>query len=187
MEQVVVNAASRLGFRVEQVRGGRAYAHRVRQRGAHRQPARCPGRHRRSSARSIASTRSRTRRLTSSPRATRSSKACWRTSRRIPRAASPGSTLRIPGQRGAGLVAIYKDGPAFDVAAFDMDGRARPDWADAFRRRRSLAARMKRGRRRRARLARPGGPPRSAARQPPPARDRRGPGAARVRQSPEIR
>ena len=111
---------------------------RVRQRGARRQPARRPGRHRRSSARSIASTRSRTRRSTSSRRGTRSSRDCWRTSRRIRRAASPGSTLRIPGQRGAGLDRrSTRTAPSSTSSAFDMDGQARPAWADAFRRVRS--------------------------------------------------
>ena len=57
--------------------------------------------------------------------------------------------VHIPGQRGPstrddtdrslrasiGLVAIYKDGPQFEVVALDEDGRARPDWADAFHRR----------------------------------------------------
>jgi ATP-dependent helicase HepA len=38
-------------------------------------------------------------------------------------------------ERGEGLVAIYKDGPAFEVVVFDAAGRARPDWASAFRQR----------------------------------------------------
>ena len=38
---------------------------------------------------------------------------------------------------------IYKDGPEFEVVAFDADGRARPGWADAFRRRPLNAVRMK--------------------------------------------
>ncbi|HXG57095.1 MAG TPA: helicase-related protein [Vicinamibacterales bacterium] len=42
--------------------------------------------------------------------------------------------LHIPGGRAWGLVAIYKDGPQIDVVAFDAEGRTRPDWADAFRR-----------------------------------------------------
>jgi ATP-dependent helicase HepA len=37
--------------------------------------------------------------------------------------------------RGKGLVAIYKDGPGFDVVARDSSGRNRPDWAAAFRQR----------------------------------------------------
>jgi ATP-dependent helicase HepA len=46
-----------------------------------------------------------------------------------------------------GLVAIYKEGPSFDVVALDEEGRRRPDWAEAFRvrpfraRRASLASR----------------------------------------------
>ena len=51
--------------------------------------------------------------------------------------------MRIPGQAGAGLVAIYKDGPQFEVVAFDADGAPRPDWADAFRRRSLRAVKMK--------------------------------------------
>jgi ATP-dependent helicase HepA len=35
--------------------------------------------------------------------------------------------------RGKGLVAIYKDGPGFEVVARDSAGRDRPDWAAAFR------------------------------------------------------
>jgi ATP-dependent helicase HepA len=43
--------------------------------------------------------------------------------------------VEVGQDRGEGLVAVYKDGPAFDVVAIDADGRGRPDWADAFRRR----------------------------------------------------
>ncbi|HYE88977.1 MAG TPA: hypothetical protein VEA16_21650, partial [Vicinamibacterales bacterium] len=32
----------------------------------------------------------------------------------------------------AGLIAIYKDGPAFEIVAIDMAGNSRPDWAKAF-------------------------------------------------------
>ena len=32
----------------------------------------------------------------------------------------------------AGLIAIYKDGPAFEIIAIDLAGNARPDWAEAF-------------------------------------------------------
>jgi ATP-dependent helicase HepA len=42
--------------------------------------------------------------------------------------------VHIPGGAGRGIVAIYKDGPQFDVHAIDSDGRHRPDWADVFRR-----------------------------------------------------
>ena len=36
---------------------------------------------------------------------------------------------------GEGLAAVYKDGPDFEVVAFDASGRARPDWAAALRER----------------------------------------------------
>jgi ATP-dependent helicase HepA len=39
----------------------------------------------------------------------------------------------IPGQSGTGLIAVYKDGPQFEVRALDADGQPRPAWADAFR------------------------------------------------------
>jgi ATP-dependent helicase HepA len=45
-------------------------------------------------------------------------------------------------ERGSGLVAIYKDGPGFEVIAFDSAGRNRPDWAAAFRKRSLRIRRM---------------------------------------------
>ena len=39
------------------------------------------------------------------------------------------------GERGEGLVAVYKDGAAFEVVAIDSTGKARPDWAATFRQR----------------------------------------------------
>ena len=51
--------------------------------------------------------------------------------------------MNIPGQRGIGLIAIYRDGPQFEVVAFDAGGGARPHWADAFRRRPFAALQMK--------------------------------------------
>ena len=41
--------------------------------------------------------------------------------------------VRSPGDAGRGIAVIYKDGPQFDVRAFDSEGRSRPEWADAFR------------------------------------------------------
>ena len=35
----------------------------------------------------------------------------------------------------SGLLAFYKDGPAFEAMVIDQDGRWRPDWAAALRRR----------------------------------------------------
>jgi hypothetical protein len=43
--------------------------------------------------------------------------------------------VHIAGEGGRGIVAIYKDGPQFDVRAFDSEGRERPEWTEAFRRR----------------------------------------------------
>jgi ATP-dependent helicase HepA len=43
--------------------------------------------------------------------------------------------VEIGAERDEGLVAVYKDGPAFEVVAFDSTGRARPDWAAALRQR----------------------------------------------------
>jgi ATP-dependent helicase HepA len=43
--------------------------------------------------------------------------------------------ITIGRDRGEGLVAVYKDGPAFDVVVIDSTGRARPDWAAAFHQR----------------------------------------------------
>ena len=43
--------------------------------------------------------------------------------------------IDIGQERGDGLVAIYKDGPVFEVIAIDSGGQARPDWAAAFRQR----------------------------------------------------
>jgi ATP-dependent helicase HepA len=40
--------------------------------------------------------------------------------------------VTIGGERGEGLVAIYKDGPAFEIVALDDTGRPRPEWAAAF-------------------------------------------------------
>ena len=43
--------------------------------------------------------------------------------------------VTIGAERGEGLVAVYKDGPVFEVVAIDSAGRIRPDWAAAFRQR----------------------------------------------------
>jgi hypothetical protein len=43
--------------------------------------------------------------------------------------------IEIGREHGEGLVALYKDGPVFEVVALDGDGVVRPDWAEAFRQR----------------------------------------------------
>jgi ATP-dependent helicase HepA len=45
-------------------------------------------------------------------------------------------------ERGKGLVAIYRDGPGFEVVARDSTGRDRPDWAAAFQQRPIRARRV---------------------------------------------
>jgi ATP-dependent helicase HepA len=42
-----------------------------------------------------------------------------------------------------GLVAIYKDGPSFEVIALDEEGRERPEWAEALRTRSFRARRAR--------------------------------------------
>jgi ATP-dependent helicase HepA len=53
--------------------------------------------------------------------------------------------VRIPGEAGRGIAVIYKDGPQFVVRVFDSDGRTRQEWANAFRFRPLRATRMKAG------------------------------------------
>jgi ATP-dependent helicase HepA len=43
--------------------------------------------------------------------------------------------VAIGAEKGLGLLALYKDGPAFEAVALDAAGRPRPDWAAALRRR----------------------------------------------------
>jgi ATP-dependent helicase HepA len=50
--------------------------------------------------------------------------------------------VRIGQERGEGTVVFYKDGSGVDVVALDAEGRPRPEWAAAFKRRPLLARRM---------------------------------------------
>ena len=43
--------------------------------------------------------------------------------------------IEIGAEPGEGLVAIYKDGPVFEVVVLDSEGQPRPDWAAALRQR----------------------------------------------------
>ena len=142
MEQVVVNAASRLGFRVEQVRGGRAYAIEFGNEALVDSLPGVPGGTSFVGAfdREYAVADETIDFFASGHALVEGVLAHFEED---PKGRVARLDLRIPGQRGAGLVAVYKDGPEFDVAAFDMDGQARPDWADAFRRRPLAALRMK--------------------------------------------
>ena len=152
MEQVVVNAASRLGFRDRAGARQARLRDRIRQRGAHRQPARRSGRVVvRRLVRSRVRGRGREHRLLRiGPPARRRAPRAFRGG---PEGACRAARATIPGHRGTGLIAIYKDGPQFEVVAFDAGGGARPDWADAFRSRPLGRAEDEDGGRRGARLA----------------------------------
>ena len=142
MEDVVVNAASRLGFRVEQVRGGRAYAIEF---GNEALVDSLPGVQGGTSfvgafdreyavANETIDFFASGHALVEGVLAHFEDDAKGRVAR---------LELRLPGPGGAGLVAVFKDGPEFEVVAFDQDGRARPDWADLVRRRPLVVRRMK--------------------------------------------
>ena len=136
MEQVVVNAASRLGFRVEQVRGRRAYAIEFGNEALVDSLPGVPGGSSfvGSFDREYAVEDESHRLLRVGPRARR--RRCSRISRRMRRGASRGSSCASPVRAARGLVAICKDGPQFDVVgASTRTGSARPEWAEAFRRR----------------------------------------------------
>ena len=48
------------------------------------------------------------------------------------------------GEKGFGLLAIYKRGPTFEAVAIDINGRERPDWADRLTQRPLKSRRVKR-------------------------------------------
>ena len=50
--------------------------------------------------------------------------------------------MEIGGARGEGLVAVYKDGPGFEILAIDATGQTRTDWASAIRQRPLPARRL---------------------------------------------
>ena len=142
LEHVVVNASSRLGFRIEQVRGARAYAIEFGNEALIDSLPGVPGgssfvgsfdREYAVEDESIdffASGHA----LVEGLLAHFEEDAKGRVAR---------LEVRIPGQPGTGLIAIYRDGPQFEVVAVDAGGRARPDWAEAFRRRSFGAVKMK--------------------------------------------
>ena len=141
MEAVVVNAASRLGFRVEQVRGGRAYAIEF---GNEALVDSLPGVQGGTSFvgafdREYAVANETIDFFASGHALVEGVLAHFEED---PKGRVVRLELRLPGAPGTGLVALYKDGPEFETAAIDLDGQARPDWADAFRRQPLAARRM---------------------------------------------
>jgi ATP-dependent helicase HepA len=137
MEQVVVDAASGLGFRVEQVRRERAYAIEFGNEALIDSLPGVPG----GSAfigsfdREYAVEHETIDFFASGHPLVEGLLAHFEED---PKGRVARLEAHIPGQHGAGLIAIYKDGPEFEVVAFDADGRSRPDWAEAFRSRRAL-------------------------------------------------
>jgi ATP-dependent helicase HepA len=141
IELVVVNAASRLGFRVEQVRARHTYAIEF---GSEALVDSLPGVPAGTSAvgtfdREYAVEDETIDFFSSGHPLVEGLLAHFEDD---PRGRVARLELRLPGEGGRGIAAIYKDGPQFDVRAFDSDGRPRPQWADAFRRRPLRASTM---------------------------------------------
>jgi len=53
--------------------------------------------------------------------------------------------VTIGAEKGIGLLALYKEGPAFEAIAVDAGGRVRPDWAFSLRRRPLRTRRLRPG------------------------------------------
>jgi ATP-dependent helicase HepA len=142
MEQVVVNAAARLGFHIEQVRGRRAYAIEFGNEALIDSLPGVPGgssfigsfdREYAVEDESIdfyASGHP----LIEGLLAHFDEDSKGRVGR---------LELQLAGDAGIGLIAFYKDGPHVTIDALDEDGAARPGWAEAFRGTAQRARRMK--------------------------------------------
>jgi ATP-dependent helicase HepA len=141
MERVVVNAASRLGFRVEHARGPRAY---VIEFGNEAVIDSLPG---------VASGSAFVGSFDREYAVENETIDFFASGHALvegllahfeedPKGRVARLEIAIPGQPGAGLVAIYKEGPQFEVVALDADGSPRPDWAAAFARVPSGAQKM---------------------------------------------
>jgi ATP-dependent helicase HepA len=132
MEQVVVNAASRLGFHVEQVRGRRAYAIEF---GSGALLDSLPGVPAGSSFigsfdREYAVEDEGIDFYASGHPLVEGVLAHFEDEQkgRVGRI-----ELQLAGDAGIGLIAFYKDGPSVTIEALDENGAPRPGWADAFR------------------------------------------------------
>jgi hypothetical protein len=142
MEQVVVNAASRLGFRVEQVRGRRAYAIEF---GSEALIDSLPGV---SGSFSFLGSFDREYAVEDENIDFYASghalvEGLLAHFEENPKGRVGRLELQLAGDAGIGLIAFYKDGPHVTIDAIDEDGRARPGWAEAFRGRAQQARRMK--------------------------------------------
>jgi ATP-dependent helicase HepA len=142
MEQVVVNAAARLGFRVEQVRGRRAYAIEFGNEAIIDSLPGVPG------GASFVGSFDR-------EYAVEDENIDFYASGHAlvegllahfdedPKGRVGRLELQIPSDTGIGLVAFYKNGPQVTIEAYDDTGAPRPAWADAFRAHTQRPRRMK--------------------------------------------
>ena len=141
MEQVVINACARLGFRVEAVRGMRTYAIDFGNEALVDSLPGVPG-----GASFIGSfdreyaVEDETIDFFASGHAL--VEGLLAHFEEDPKGRVARVELHHPGQTGTGLVAFYKDGAHVGIVALDVDGRERPDWAAAFRRRPPRVSRM---------------------------------------------
>jgi ATP-dependent helicase HepA len=142
MEQVVVNAASRLGFHVEQVRGRRAYAIEFGNEALIDSLPGVPGGSSfvGSFDREYAVEDENIDFYASGHALVEGLLAHFDESRkgRVGRL-----ELQLAGDAGIGLVAFYKNGSEVIIEAVDENGAARPGWAEAFREGAQRARRMK--------------------------------------------
>ena len=142
VELVVVNAAARLGFRLEQVRGRRAYAIEFGNEALIDSLPGVPG------GSSFVGSFDREYAVEDEGIDFFASghplvEGLLAHFEEDPKGRVARLDVRIPGQAGTGLIAIYKDGPRFEVVAFDAGGVPQPGWAEAFRRRPLGALKMK--------------------------------------------
>ncbi|MEO5820980.1 MAG: helicase-related protein [Vicinamibacteraceae bacterium] len=141
MEQVIVNAASRLGFRVEPARGRHAYVIDFGNEALVDSLPGVPG------GSSFVGSFDREYAVQDENRAFFASghslvEGILAYFEDDPKGRVARLEVHVPGGAGIGLVAVYRDGSDFDVVAVDVDGRPRPDWVEAFRGRTPAARRM---------------------------------------------
>ena len=142
MERVVVNAASRLGFRIEQVRGRCAYAIEFGNEALVDSLPGVPG------GSSFVGSFDREYAVEDESLDFFASghplvEGLLAHFDEDPKGRVARLELTVPGHGGTGLIVIYKDGPQFDVTALDVGGNTRPEWADAFRSQRLVASKMR--------------------------------------------
>ena len=132
IERVVIDAASALGFRIEQVRGSRAYSIEFGNEVlVDSLPGVPPGTSMIGTFDRQYAVENETIDFFSSGHAL--VEGLLAHFEDYPKGRVARLEVQIPGDSGPGIVAIYKDGPQLDVEAFDSDGRRRPEWADVFR------------------------------------------------------